>query len=87
MKSNGRVEFILAKAINPSQVRPDGTLTIPRSYGVYRITGSRREGRQFRFGNHPIRLQELVNQYGGASLEALFTERQFAEALAKLLNE
>lgn len=84
--SDARQKSILAMSISPSMVRADGNLTIPRKFGVYRVTGSRREGRLFRFGNHPVRHTELVNQYGGASLEALFTERPLAEELARLLN-
>ena len=85
MRSAGESD-LLAKAISPSQVRSDGSLTIPRTFGVYRLTGSRREGRWYRLGNHPVRQQELINQYGGAELVALFLERPLAEALAGLLN-
>jgi len=84
--SDGRKRDLLALSIAPSQVRAAGTLTIPKSFGVYRVTGARRDGRLYRFGNHPIRQHELINQYGGASLEALFTERKLAEDLASLLN-
>jgi hypothetical protein len=84
--SDGRKRDLLALSISPSKVSVVGTLTVPRSFGVYRVTGARREGRLYRFGNHPIRQQELISQYGGASLEALFTERKLAEELASLLN-
>ena len=84
--ARSRIDDLLGKSISPSRVRPAGTLTVPASYGVYRVTGSRREGREYRFGNHPIRGQELVNQYGGASLVALFLERELAKELSDLLN-
>jgi len=84
--SEGRKRGLLALSISPSQVRVVGALTVPRSFGVYRVTGARRKGRLYRFGNHPIRQQEVINQYGGASLEALYTERKLAEELASLLN-
>jgi hypothetical protein len=82
----GRTKELLALSISPSAVRANGNLTIPRSYGVYRLTGSKRSGRLHRFGNHPVRLQELIRDYGGASLEALFTNRKHAEELASLWN-
>jgi len=85
--SHNRKSDLLALSIDPTQVRPNGTLTLPRTFGVYRLTGPRRHGRIYRFGNHPIRHQELINQHGGASLMALYTERRLAEELAALLNE
>lgn len=81
-----RIDDLRARAITSTSVRVVGTLTVPRSYGVYRVTGCRREGREYRYGNHPIRGQELINQYGGASLVALFLERDLAKNLANLLN-
>ncbi len=82
-----RIDDLMSKSISPGRVRSDGYLTSPRSYGVYRVIGAQREGREFRFGNHPIRQRELINQYGGARLEALFLERPLAVELARLLNE
>ena len=84
--NNSRISALIALSISPSQVRPDGTLTRPRSFGVYRLTGAAHQGRLYRFGNHPIRQHELVNQYGSATLESLFFERKLAEELASLLN-
>lgn len=81
-----REEELLSLAIAPSAVRDDGPLTLPRSFGVYRLTGNRKSGRMYRFGNHPVRQRELIAEYGGASLEALFLKRSLAEELASLRN-
>jgi len=82
----GLIDDLLGKAIRPAAVSAAGTLTVPPSFGVYRVTSKQRTGREYRFGNHPIRGQELVNQYGGASLVALFLDRELAKELANLLN-
>ena len=81
-----RVGDLLSLAISPSSIRADGTLTSPRTFGVYRIAGNPSGTKLYRFGNHPIRQIELVNEFGGASLEALFLERPLAEELARRLN-
>ena len=86
LMNTGRIQELLALSIDASRLRADGNLTLPRSYGVYRLTGSRKSGRLHRFGNQPVRLQELIRDFGGASLEALFTERTHAVELASLLN-
>jgi len=82
----GRKNELRALAISESSVRPDGTLTIPRSFGVYRIGGTARGTRLFRFGNHPVRQHELIREFGVARLEELFSERVLASELARLLN-
>ena len=82
-----RKSELRAVAISASSVRSDGTLTTPRSFGVYRIGGSARGTRLFRFGNHPIRQHELIREFGVARLEALFLERVLASELASLLNK
>lgn len=84
--SKARMDQLLKLSVSPSSVRADGTLTRPKSYGVYRIAGGPAGTKLFRFGNHPIRQVELVNEFGGASLEALFLERPLAVEYARLLN-
>lgn len=84
--SSQRKRELLALAIGVRDVREAGPLTMPRSFGVYRVSGARRSGRLFRFGNHPVRQRELIAEYGGANLEALFAKRHLAEELAGLLN-
>ena len=73
------------RAILPGSVEPDSRYTVPRTYGVYRL--SRAGGsRQFRFGNHPVRMKELKREFSSCELEALFLTRAEAQALAVLLN-
>lgn len=73
------------RAVLPNSVRPNGPLTIPRSYGVYRVHAPG-ASRAFRFGNHPVRARELEQEFGRCSLEALFLSRKDAVALAGFLN-
>ncbi len=81
-----REDELLALAVGERTLRADGSLTLPRSFGVYRVTGARKSGRTYRFGNHPVRMRELIAEYGGASLVAVFLERHLAEELASLRN-
>ena len=81
------LEHIISRAISPSSVRPDGWLTVPRSYGVYRVPSSAGSTRRFRFGNHPVRQRELEREFGACKLEYLFTERDDAKAVALALSE
>lgn len=79
------IEHIITRAISPSSVRPDGWLTAPRSYGVYRIPSAAGSMRSFRFGNYPVRQKELEREFGSCKLEYLFTDRDDAEAVALTL--
>jgi hypothetical protein len=82
-----RVQELLDVAVMPSALRPNGALTIPPSWGVYRITPDRQSAtRRFRYGNHPIRQLELHTQFGSVRPVALFTARALAAELASLLN-
>lgn len=81
------IDSIITRSVSPSSVSADGTLTYPRTYGVYRIPSSARSTRRFRFGNHPIRQRELENEYGSCHLEYLFMDREDAKAVAKELVE
>lgn len=76
------IEHVIARAISPSSVRPDGWLTSPRSYGVYRIPSTAGSTRSFRYRNHPVRQRELERAFGSCKLEYLFTAREDAEAVA-----
>lgn len=71
------------KTIDPSSVKSDGRYTTPRTWGVYKVP----EGRRFRFGNHPVRQQELIRQFGEAQLVGnLYKERIDAKEAAYILN-
>ena len=84
--SVNRKNELLALSIAEASVRPDGYLTVPRSFGVYRILARTGTSRRYRFGNHPVRRLELNREFGATTLEALFTDRRIAEELAKLFN-
>jgi hypothetical protein len=84
--NNSRRNELLAKAIELITLKVDGIYTSPRTYGVYRLTGKAKSGREFRFGNHPIRKAELINEYGGAEVVAVFLSRQDAQELASIEN-
>jgi hypothetical protein len=77
---------LLARAIRQSEVRSDGPLTSPRSYGVYVLPASHGSTRRYRLGNHPIRQRELQHEYGKADLLHLFLTRQDAVVVADALN-
>lgn len=78
---------LLKHAISSDQVRIKGCLTEPRSYGVYALPLDRDGTRRFRFGNHPMRQQELKHAFGSCALYQLFLERKEAESLARWLNK
>ena len=80
------IKTLAAHAIAPCEVRPDGTLTSPRSFGVFELppaSGTRR----FRLGNYPIRMHELEREYGSCKLLYLFLQRPDALAMASELNK
>jgi hypothetical protein len=85
MDNSGKNE-LLAKAIKSTAFKVVGTLTRPRTYGVYRLDGKATSSRRFRFGNHPIRQLELINEYGAAEVIAVFFDRRDAEELASIEN-
>ena len=86
--NDARAKALLSRSIPASSVTVLGLYTQPRSWGVYQIEPPE-EGRpmkRIRFGNHPVRQQELEGEFGAAGLVALFPERVLAEELASLLN-
>ncbi len=80
------IEALEAQSIGRQDLRADGDLTIPRSYGVYDIGPERKAAKRYRFGNHPIRQNELLNEFGHCELLNLFLRREQALKLASLLN-
>lgn len=80
-------EHLLKNAISPDQVTIKGHLTVPRSYGVYALPLDADGTKRFRFGNHPMRQQELQHEFGSCKLYQLFLDRKQAETLAKWLNK
>ena len=74
------------RAISPGSVKPDGSLTSPRSYGVYELQLSAGATRRYRLGNHPVRQFELEREFGSCKLVYLFRQRSDAVQMAALLN-
>ena len=80
------IDRLMEKAVSLQRLRPDGNYTVPRSFGVYRLTGKGDVGKRHRFGNHPVREQELIRYFGECKVIALFLSRDDAESLARHLN-
>ncbi|TYT26476.1 hypothetical protein FZO89_09525 [Luteimonas viscosa] len=79
-------EDLARRAISPTDVRADGTLTLTRSYGVYELSPTATATRRFRLGNHPVRMLELEREFGSCKLVYLFLHRTDAVAMAAALN-
>lgn len=78
--------------ISQSSVRPDPqnpNYTIPRTYGVYHLSAAKESisTKSFRYGNHPIRMQELQREFGSVKLVALYTNRNIATQHAAHANK
>jgi hypothetical protein len=78
-----RIKELFSRAIKLDSVQIVGRYTEPYTYGVYDVKGS---GVRYRYGNHPIRMEELTRECGNVSLVALFIERGDAHELTLLLN-
>lgn len=81
-----QIDSLMKKTVNPDLLTVDGIYTSPRSFGVYKLTSNGSVGKKYRFGNHPVRLEELIREYGTCEIEAIFLDRSEAEMLADLLN-
>lgn len=85
----GRKQVIQAleqKAVSCNDMKYDGRLTCPKSYGVYQIVNTANAGKTFRYGNHPVRQSELQREFGDCCLVYLFLEREYAFRMQKILN-
>ncbi|WP_305805335.1 hypothetical protein [Stenotrophomonas sp. YIM B06876] len=80
------LEDLIQQAIDPSLVKPEGTLTQPPSFGVYLIEDTTDGSRHYRFGSHPVRMQELEARFGNCELEYLFLSGATAAAMSSALN-
>lgn len=80
-------EELIQRAIEPSSVRIEGTLTSPPSFGVYLVIDPETGNQRYRFGSHPVRQQELEDDFGGCDLEYLFLSRSDAATLTSALNK
>ena len=82
-------ERLLSKSISENSIRPDSSnksYTIPRSFGVYEIRATTK-AKRFRFGNHPVRENELILEFDNVQRIALFLDRNHAKNLADFLNK
>lgn len=80
------LDDLIQRAIDPASVKLEGTLTNPPSFGVYAIESDDGSATHYRFGSHPVRMQELEDKFGGAELEYLFLSREDAAAMTAVLN-
>ena len=80
-------EELIQRAIDPASVRIEGTLTNPPSFGVYLVIDADTGEERYRFGSHPVRQQELEDDFGGCDLQYLFLSRSDAAALTSALNK
>lgn len=80
------LDDLIERAIDPSSVKLEGTLTNPPSFGVYAIENDEDGSTHYRFGNHPVRQHELEDKFGAAELEYLFLNREDAAAMTAALN-
>ena len=81
-----RLALLTSRSLEPHRVRPDGSLTSPRTFGVYELQDPS-STRRYRFGNHPVRQLELAAEFGRARLLYLFRDRGDAMTAASILNE
>ena len=81
------LEDLIQRAIDPSSVKLEGTLTNPPSFGVYLVQDTDNDSQHYRFGSHPVRMQELEDKFGGCELEYLFLSREDAAAVTSALNK
>jgi hypothetical protein len=79
------IDQIAKRTIHPSEVKPDGPLTSPRSWGGYELPEGVGATRRFRFGNHPVRMHELEREFDGCVLVYLFRSRSDARDAAALM--
>lgn len=78
---------VVVRAISPATVRIKGTLTSPRTFGVYELPPMASTTSRFRFGNHPVRQRELEAEFGAVKRIYLFLSREDARTVSGLLNE
>lgn len=80
-----------AARIDPETVKVIGMRTEPRTWGVYRVIRSRKDGvhtySAYHFGNHPVRQRELEKRFGDAELVGLFASRIDAEQYSILRTQ
>ena len=84
--TSNREAELLKQSVLQSSLTPAGSLTVPRSWGVYQLAAGPSQSKRFRYGNHPVRQSELEHEFGRVACVALFTSRPLASELAHLYN-
>jgi hypothetical protein len=80
---------LIAKSLDPEKYPVDSQnphWTSPKSWGTFVILDGKNPATRYRYGNYPIRLDELKAEFGSVRLLALFDNREDAKLLADLLN-
>jgi hypothetical protein len=85
------VEQLFTRALDQESVGADPIspgLTIPRTWGVYKIEGSDcgPSGKRYRHGNHPIRRVELERDFGKVAVVAVMPAKKLATQLEFRMN-
>lgn len=80
------IEDLKSRSVDTDLFPINGIYTNPKSYGVYELINSHDVNKKYRHGNHPIRLKELVREFGDCKVTATFLNRDDATLLTKLLN-
>jgi hypothetical protein len=81
-------ERLLSKSISENSVRINSNnknYTILRTFGVYEVATTN-NSKKFRSGNHPVREDELIREFGSVVRRGLFLHREDAKALSDYLN-
>jgi len=81
------IQALEQNVISCNDIKYDGRLTLPKSYGVYQILNTANAGKAFRYGNHPVRQSEIQREFGDCYLVYLFLEREHAFRMQKILNQ
>lgn len=55
-------------------------------YGMYELPKATGATKRFRFGNHPIRHEELVREFGAATVVEVYSDRGSAQEEAGRRN-
>ena len=84
-----KLKELVGKTVQLEDIQPDGLYTIPRTYGVYELSRSISNTKRFRFGNHPVRFNELKKEFGVCTIygNILYINRDDAKNRANLLNK
>lgn len=86
ISTDSAFRMFAGRSVEARRLKADGSLTIPRSWGVYELPSRHGSSRRIRFGNHPVRMRELEEEFGSCALQYLFLTRDDAKAVADFLN-